>query len=136
MCTPTVHCGPVWPGPEWKNKSKRPARLERKGGEVMAYFSNGSEGDGAREQYCDRCQNWRDRGDGRGDGCPVWDLHMAWNYDAVGKDADETKRLALDVLWPRLKVFNGDCQLFLEKALKQPTRKENEHGKSNPSNTN
>jgi len=80
----------------------------------MAYFANGCEGDYYEAKYCARCANFRDRGDG--ESCPVLSLHFAWNYDAVGKGADETKRAALETLWPCDGVHNGECQMFLERT--------------------
>ena len=73
----------------------------------MAYFSNGTEGEYYQEKYCDRCVH-----DDTEAGCPVWALHMEWNFDAVGKDKDETKAQALDTLWPRDGVHNGECRMF------------------------
>lgn len=42
----------------------------------MGYFSNGTEGDSFRARYCDRCVH----GAG-GDLCPIWALHLDYNYD-------------------------------------------------------
>ena len=51
----------------------------------MAYFSNGSEGMAWQERNCDRCVNYLDNGDGRGPGCPIWDVHMIHNYTDVNE---------------------------------------------------
>lgn len=46
----------------------------------MAFFSNGSEGEGFVAANCVHCKQWRDREDagypGVGEGCPVWDAHI------------------------------------------------------------
>jgi hypothetical protein len=66
------------------------------------------------EQFCDHCRNMVDRNDGRGAGCPIMDLHMLWNYDAIGKDADKVKHEALEFLIPSDKEgFPKECSMFL-----------------------
>lgn len=80
----------------------------------MAYFPNGSAGDNFTEHYCMRCVNWRDNGSGT-EGCPIIDLHMLWNYDAVGKNADKTKAAALNHFIPESNPeqdFAGECVMF------------------------
>ncbi len=77
----------------------------------MGYFSNGTEGEMYMEHYCYRCMNWRDNGTGT-EGCPIIDLHLLWNYDAVGKDADKTKATALSQFIPITKTENGECTMF------------------------
>ena len=47
----------------------------------MGYFSNGTEGLNYQEHFCFRCKNRRDRKDGLGVGCPIWDLHIQYSYD-------------------------------------------------------
>jgi hypothetical protein len=82
----------------------------------MGYFPNGTSGLDYQERVCSRCVNWRDKGDGRGEGCPIIDLHYLWNYDAVGKDADKTKKTALDMFIARDEEgFNKQCEMFLER---------------------
>lgn len=49
----------------------------------MGYFSNGTEGLAWQEKWCHNCVNFKDRGDGRGEGCPVFDLHYLYNYDQL-----------------------------------------------------
>ena len=60
-------------------------------------------------RYCNRCVHGVKAGF-----CPIFSLHMDWNYDAAGANADATKRHALDTLWPRDGVpqDNGECALF------------------------
>lgn len=83
----------------------------------MGYFSNGSEADYYQAEYCNKCVNMRDNmRDGRGHGCPILDLHSLWNYDATGKDADETKKEGLEMFIPRNNDgSNGECTMFLRK---------------------
>ena len=85
----------------------------------MGYFSNGTEGRDYQARYCYRCVNYRDLGDGRGEGCPIWDLHQLWNYDP-GTPRERlvaaTKDRALDQFIPRSKdgLTNEQCKMFLE----------------------
>lgn len=83
----------------------------------MGYFPNGTSGMDYMERYCFRCSNWRDSGDGRGEGCPIMDLHLLWNYDAVGEDKDKTKELALNMFIKRddKNCCNHRCAMFREK---------------------
>ena len=80
----------------------------------MAYFSNGTEGEIYQEQYCYRCQNWNDE-----KGCPIMDLHLLWNYDAIDEPA---KEMALDTFIPRSKdgIGNEQCLMFKEKTYPNP----------------
>lgn len=86
----------------------------------MGYFSNSSEGDGYLESYCYRCVHWKDLNDGRGPGCPVWDLHLRSNYAECSK-----KDSYLHVLIPRATMtaddgialpYNEQCTMFHERA--------------------
>lgn len=76
----------------------------------MAYFANGTEGDMFFDQYCVRCVHCG--------GCPVWDLHLTWNYEQVmGRDDEEitsekqTKTTVLNWLMPRNEGKNT-CSMF------------------------
>ena len=80
----------------------------------MGYFSNGSEGEGYIAEYCMRCIHGSDD-EGECYGCPVIQLHMAWNYDAVGKNADKTKQAALEAFIPRDGITNLQCTMFVPK---------------------
>ena len=75
----------------------------------MGYFSNGSEGEYYEAKYCARCvhQATEDRG------CPIWDLHMLYNYDQLKKDAT---RLALAMFIPEVAGGNGQCTMFWERG--------------------
>lgn len=79
----------------------------------MAYFPNGTSHEAYSAQFCAHCVNWRDHEDGRGFGCPIMDLHMLWNYDAVGANKDETKEAALEMFIPTGKAHNERCAMFL-----------------------
>lgn len=80
----------------------------------MAYFPNGTSGMIFAEHFCDHCRNMIDRNDGRGPGCPIMDLHMLWNFDAIGKDADKVKHKALEHFIPSGKDGEFDeCSMFL-----------------------
>ena len=71
----------------------------------MGYFSNGTEGDIYRAEYCDHCAN---DGDKQGShGCAIWDLHLMF----VG---DKQKASLLDYLIPRIEngLRNGECKMF------------------------
>ena len=76
----------------------------------MAYFANGSVGDSYEYHWCNRCAHERDAE--KGECCPIWMLHMLWNYDQA-RDAD--KQLALDLFIPRDGLVNMSCEMFVEK---------------------
>jgi len=76
----------------------------------MGYFSNGNEGTTYQAQFCDKCVNYRDKNDGRGPGCPIWDAHLLWNYQ------QEDKKEVLDFFIPRDGLYNAECTMFLEVA--------------------
>lgn len=74
----------------------------------MGYFSNGTEGEMYREQYCDRCIHGQDQEKG----CAVWDLHLQHNYESCSNPIVEAM---LNTLIPKKGVFNGECKMFVEK---------------------
>jgi hypothetical protein len=76
----------------------------------MAYFANGAEGEDAEERYCRRCVH--------DDVCPVWLLHMCWNYEACNPTTAEAKAKheALNALWPEKDGVNGQCKMFFAKG--------------------
>lgn len=76
----------------------------------MAYFSNGAEGVGYEEAYCDRCIH-------QGNGCTVWLLHLLHNYDECNNE-----KSMLHVLIPRSRDGGGNerCTMFLDEALLSP----------------
>lgn len=84
----------------------------------MAYFANGTEGHLYQEKYCVNCIHGRDMytqdlNDAKF--CPVWGLHLDWNSDAVGKNADETKHTVLEMLIPTTKDnWPDECSMFID----------------------
>ena len=73
----------------------------------MGHFSNGTEGMDYQEKYCFSCINYRDKEDGRGPGCAVWDAHLLY----VGqKEFQEI----LDLFIPQKEIFNDECEMFLK----------------------
>ena len=78
------------------------------------YFSNGTEGDVFQSKYCYECVNWRDLKDGLREGCPVWDLHIAFNYKQF--DNNDTE-LCLNIFGAKKSIkgvsFNK-CRMFLK----------------------
>lgn len=75
----------------------------------MAYFSNGSEGEGFQQAYCDRClhDNFE-----KGIYCPIWNLHLRDNYKECNN-----KESYLHVLIPREEGGNGHCTMFVDRGL-------------------
>ncbi len=73
----------------------------------MGYFSNGTEGEMYQEQYCVRCLHY---GPVDGPGCPVFGIHLAYNYD---QHDDKKLKAVLDSLIPRRPdSFNDQCRMF------------------------
>ena len=79
----------------------------------MAYFSNGTEGDMYEAEYCKRCWHFRDRADGRGEGCPVMDVHIANNYDQFG--SKELEWILSTLIPKRSDGFGDTCSMFIER---------------------
>jgi len=80
----------------------------------VGYFSNGTEGDIYRAQWCERCAN---DGDGKHEiGCAVMDAHLFYNYDQF---ADDKLKGALEALIPREGIYNGQCRMFRLRELPQ-----------------
>lgn len=77
----------------------------------MAYFPNGASSDRFMEQYCLRCTNFKDIGDGRGPGCPIWDMHTVHNYD---QHREPSLRRILDSFIPMKEsgVYADRCVMF------------------------
>lgn len=90
----------------------------------MGYFQNGTSGDMFREAYCDRCIHDDPENEHDGALCPIWTLHLGWNYDAVGKQDDpareavrRAKQEALDAFIPRTKDGDNEkCLMFTERV--------------------
>ena len=81
----------------------------------MAYFANGTEGNQYQQQFCAKCQNWRDNGDGRGEGCPVMDAHFLFAYQECNSNSNAKQ--ILDMLIPmNPKTHNALlCNMFISK---------------------
>lgn len=79
----------------------------------MAYFPNGTAGAMFQEDNCIGCMNYRDKEDGRGYGCAVWDAHLIAEYGEG--ERVEAQRILLDVLIPNGKdgLGAGECAMFL-----------------------
>lgn len=74
----------------------------------MAYFSNGSEGECYFEHYCSRCLHDNVE---KGINCPIWGLHLLYNYAECNK-ADSF----LHTLIPRRKDGgNAQCSMFVDR---------------------
>lgn len=97
----------------------------------MAYFPNGTSGMVYQEKYCFKCRNYRDKGDGRGEGCTIWDAHLLYSYEECnnnGKvhtmlDGEQitnppltNAKAMLDMLIPEdeEKCFPAECSMFLQ----------------------
>lgn len=76
-----------------------------KEGEAMGYFSNGAEGMNYGAQYCDQCIHQEQEPHG----CPIWMLHMQYNYDECNKPDSW-----LHVFIPRTPdgLGNEQCKMF------------------------
>jgi hypothetical protein len=77
----------------------------------VGYFSNSTENDIYQASYCEKCVHFS-----LDDECPVMFLHAIWNYDAVGRSADETKAAALENFIPTIAQppGNGECRMFIQ----------------------
>src|SRR5690349_19815070 len=95
----------------------------------MAYFPNGTAGMLYEEQYCYNCRNYRDKGDGRGFGCAIWDAQLLYSYDECNNDGKthiidgvphvnpplSNAKAMLDMLIPEdAEGFPAECSMFLE----------------------
>lgn len=82
----------------------------------MAYFSNGCEGDSFHAQQCAKCVH-----DLSGK-CPVWNMHLAHNYDQHPEHAKTPEEKAtaeawaevLETLIPTEGLYAGKCRMFHE----------------------
>ena len=88
----------------------------------MGYFANGTEGDVYYAKYCANCRH--DNLD-QDQGCPIWGLHLLWNYDQVDGPFDyavepmemneqNIMRVALDSFIPMSEdgLENLECKMF------------------------
>jgi len=79
----------------------------------MAYFSNATEILLYEETYCWKCKNFRDLKDGRGNRCPIWDLHLTYSYELANSKSKAKKML--DFLIPYKNCEPKQCSMFLKK---------------------
>lgn len=80
----------------------------------MGYFANGTHAMGYQERYCFRCVHWTATPDIPIEGCPVWDLHLWWNYDAQeDSDMGEFVKTGLNSFIPLPDGDNGPCRMFI-----------------------
>jgi hypothetical protein len=76
----------------------------------MGYFANGTEGELYQAHWCARCVHEdADRG------CPVWDLHLLYNYDQ-NKKKSTADALALLIPLRTDGLGNDRCRMFWEKG--------------------
>jgi hypothetical protein len=73
----------------------------------MGYFANGDEGDAYYERYCSRCAH-SESDDCQ---CPVWDLHMIYNYK---QHSSKATAAVLGLFIPREGGGNAKCVMFVE----------------------
>lgn len=73
----------------------------------MAYFANGDEGDFYESAICKRCAHYKDADSG--DTCPIWMLHLIYNYD---QNKDEAVETVLGTLIPRRGIRNDLCTMY------------------------
>lgn len=80
----------------------------------MGYFPNGCAGSVYESKYCFHCVNRVDLKDGRGFGCPIWDLHIMYSYELCNSKSKAKKML--DFLIPIDKKaelpINLQCSMF------------------------
>lgn len=76
----------------------------------MGYFYCGTEGADYEENLCTKCVHNRNK-----EGCPVWGLHLLFNYDQFKKDSEgEALMAVLDMLIPRDESGNNlECSMFI-----------------------
>lgn len=85
----------------------------------MAYFPNGASGDVYYEQWCYRCVNWREDGEGTENwGCIVWDLHLLIDYDQCDKSTlGQMYKYVLEHFIPtKADGFPDKCRMFFERV--------------------
>lgn len=79
----------------------------------MGYFSNGTQGAIYERMYCEGCVHHDQYDPDNRECCPIWLLHLMWNYDAVGDNKDTTKETALEMFIPRETegIWNAPCKM-------------------------
>lgn len=76
----------------------------------MGYFSNGSEGDGYQQAYCNRClhDNYE-----KGIYCPIWNMHLRDNY----KECNNAESHLHDLIPRGKEGGNERCTMFVDRGL-------------------
>jgi hypothetical protein len=80
---------------------------------MMAYFSNGSEGDRFETYVCRRCVHWQ----GPEKGCPIFNAHLFYGYKAEG-DLKKVLDMLIEDKWVKIgkhEVVEHHCKFFVEK---------------------
>jgi hypothetical protein len=73
----------------------------------MGYFPNGTDGAIFEEKYCMRCTHYGlVNGEFPAGGCPVWVVHLVYNYDQLD-DGQEKLKDVLSTLIP------NECRMFI-----------------------
>jgi len=85
----------------------------------MAYFPNGTAGEGYTCSYCFNCVNWRKKKGEPVEGCPIWDLHLLYSYELCNSKSKAKEML--DVLIPEDKHMPTKCSMFLKKDKEEKT---------------
>lgn len=79
----------------------------------MGYFSNGTEGECYQRTYCFNCVNRKK--DDAGVGCPIWDLHMSYNYELCNSKSKAKKMLDFLIPPDKETCGNKQCSMFIDK---------------------
>lgn len=81
----------------------------------MGYFSNATEAERYQAMYCFLCINWRDPDDGRGEGCPIWDMQLMHNQ----AQSRTVMAKVINEFIPRNGTDNEQCTMFVEVTTTQ-----------------
>ena len=79
----------------------------------MGYFSNGSEGEIYWFSYCKKCNNWTKREGELEFGCPIWDLHILYQYNLCNSRSLAKKILDFLIPTNKKECNNEKCSMFL-----------------------
>jgi hypothetical protein len=87
----------------------------------MGFFANGTEGQIFQELYCEKCINYRKREGESTEGCPIWDLHLLFNYKQFGsKECKEMLEFLIKlekVDTEHGEIKTNSCTMFMENKL-------------------
>ena len=90
---------------------------------MSAYFPNGTSGECYLSAYCWNCKNWVDKKDGRGFGCPIWDLHLWHSYELCNSRSIAKKMLDFLIPIDKKTCSATKCSMFLPKKVKREAKK-------------